>query len=124
MRYALILTFLAIPPADPPPHEKNDAFRSVVGEGLTVGDVRVKLPEPTFADGQSAEAQRGELARIAGSLRGADEMLQASLSAPHKLILRDAPTEGATLRSGDLYFILRGVELDEFRPEDAFRKLG
>jgi hypothetical protein len=102
-------------------HEGNPVFRAVIDEGLTIGGTSVKLPAPTFRDGQSADEQRASLREIAGSMRGADEMLQESISAPHRLKLRDDRAAGATLRSGDLMFVLRGVDLDEIRPDEALR---
>ena len=47
-------------------------------------------------------------------------MLQDSISAPHRLKLRDVKAEGATLRSGDLVFVLRGVDLDAIKPDEVF----
>ena len=119
MPYALILTFFM---AAEPSHDKNAVFRAVVDEGLSVGGASVKLPEPTFRDGQSADDQRKALQQVAGSARAAEEMLQPSISAPHRLRLNDTKAEGATLRSGDLVFVLRGVDLDAIRPEEAFRQ--
>jgi hypothetical protein len=124
MRHALILSWLlASPSAVLPPHEENEAFRSAIDEGLASGGARVTLPEPTFRDGQTAEEQRAALATVAGSRRGAQEMMQASVSAPHKLLLRDVKTGSATIRAGDLYFILRGVDPAAIRPDEAFRRL-
>jgi hypothetical protein len=123
MWHALILAASATLWADLPAHEKNATYRAICETGLASGDARVKLPGPTFRDGQAAEEQMAALAVIAGSRRGAEEMLQSSLSAPHKLILRDEKGEAATLRTGDLYFILRGIDLDAIRPDEAFGQL-
>ncbi len=103
-------------------HDANPVFRSVVEEGLSAGGATVKLPAPTFRDGQSADEQSAALREVAGSSRGAEEMVQDSISAPHRLRLRDVKAEGATLRSGDLFFVLHGVDLDSIKPNEAFRQ--
>lgn len=117
-----VLLFVLLAPLPETGHDRNSVFHSVVDEGLSVGGAVAKLPAPTFRDGQSADGQRAALREVAGSTRAAEEMLQASISAPHRLRLRDTKAEGATLRSGDLYFVLRGVDLDAIRPEEAFRQ--
>jgi hypothetical protein len=119
MPFALLLALLA--PADAG-HDGNPVFRDVVARGLTAGGTTVKLPAPTFRDGQSADEQKAALREVAGSTRGAEEMLQESISAPHRLKLRDDKAQGATLRSGDLVFVLRGVDLDSIKPDEAFRQ--
>lgn len=120
MRHILfLLATLSQTPADLPGHDRNAVYRAAVEQGLEVGGVREALPEPTFRDGQSAEEQKAALAEIAGSKRGAEEMLQRSVSAPHKLRLGDKKVEGAVIRSGDLYLVLRGANLDAIDPADA-----
>ncbi len=118
MPHILLLALLMPPGAG---HDANPVLRAAIDGGLAVGGDSVKLPEPTFGDGQSAEEQGATLREVAGSMRGAEEMLQPSISAPHRLKLRDTKAEGATLRSGDLYFVLRGVDLDAIRPDEALR---
>jgi len=124
MSHQLILAIFLFIPAGSPAHEGNPILRAVIADGLAVGEVRVKLPEPTFRDGQTAEQQRAALVEVAGSSRGADEMLQSSVSAPHKLRTKDVKAEGAILRTVDLYFVLRGVDLDAIKSEEAFDQLG
>ncbi len=119
MPYALILALLFPFEAG---HEANPVFRAAVNEGLSAGGATVKLPAPTFHDGQSADEQKAALREVAGSTRGAEEMLQDSISAPHRLKLRDVKIDRATLRSGDLVFVLRGVDLDSIKPDEAFRQ--
>lgn len=116
----LLLLALLTPPDQT--HDKNPVLRAAIDEGLSVGGASVKLPEPTFRDGQAADDQRAALRMVAGSDRAAEEMLQPSISAPHRLKLNDTKAEGATLRSGDLFFVLRGVDLDAIRPDEAFRQ--
>ena len=122
MQHILLLVILAQAPADPPPHDRNPVLKAAIERGLEVGSLAVTLPEPTFRDGMTAEEQKAALAGVAGSTRGADEMLQPSLSAPHKLRLQDRKADGAMVRSGDLVFALRGVDLDAIRPAEAIRR--
>jgi hypothetical protein len=117
MRSILFLVLLASPRDG---HEANAVFRAVVDEGLTTGGATVKLPASTFPDGRPADEQAAALREVAGSSRGAEEMLQESISAPHRLKLRDVKADGATLRSGDLFFVLRNIDLDAIRPDEAF----
>jgi hypothetical protein len=124
MWHTWIFATIALVSPDLPAHDRNPVLRATIDEGLAIGEVRVKLPEATFRDGQTAEGQRAALVEVAGSSRGADEMLQPSISAPHRLRIRDVQAEGATVRAGDIYFILRGVDLDAIEPEEAFRQLG
>ena len=122
MPHHLILSLLII--SSLPLHEKNPIFQAVTSEGLAVGEVRVKLSEPTFRDDQTAEQQRAALVEVAGSSRGAEEMLQPSISAPHKLRTQDEKAEGAIIRRVDLTFVVRGVDLDEVKPREAFDQFG
>jgi hypothetical protein len=119
MPYALILALLI--PAEAG-HDANPVFRVVVDQGLSAGGATVKLPAPTFRDGQSADEQNAALREVAGSSRAAEEMIQDSISAPHRLKLRDVKADGATIRSGDLVFVLRGVDLDAIKPDEALGK--
>ena len=112
MRHVLILAALAQASSELPTHDRNAVYQAIVAEVQEADGVGEPLPPPAFPDGAAAEEQRARLVEIAGSKRGADEMLQSSTSAPHKLRLRDRKVEGAVVRSGDLYFVLRGVDLD------------
>lgn len=124
MPHHLILSLLILTVSELPAHNQNLAFRAGIDEGLSAGDAQVKLPEPTFADGQTAEQQHAALVAIVRSSRGADQMLQDSISAPHRLLTKDVKGDGVVIRSVDLYFVLRGVDLDAIKPQDAFRQLG
>lgn len=119
MPYALILVLLLPAQAG---HDANSVFRAVVEEGLSAGGAMVKLPAPTFRDGQSADEQNAALREVSGSSRGSEEMIQDSISAPHRLKLRDVKADGATLRSGDLVFVLRGIDLDAIKLDEAFHR--
>lgn len=120
--HALILAALSIVLPDLPPHDRNAVLHAATAEGIASGDVHAKLPEPIFGDGQSADEQKATLAKVAGSSRGAEEMLQPSLSAPHKLSTNDVKARDATIRTADLTFVLRGIELNDIKPDEAFRQ--
>jgi hypothetical protein len=124
MTHNLILALFVLFPSDLPSHEKNPVLQDVVGQGLAVGDVRVKLAAPAFGDAQTAEQQHAALVKIAGSSRGADEMLRDSISAPHKLRVNDVKAEGAVIRTLELEFVVRDLDLDALKPEEMFDKLG
>lgn len=117
----LVLGLLAIVTAGPPgpDHEENTVFDAVLHEGLAVGNRVVRLPPPTFIDGQPAEAQRSALRSLAGSDRAVENFLRDSVTAPFILKVDDVDTEGATVRTGDLYFALR-VDLDTIDPAELF----
>lgn len=113
----LLSTTLGSP--DAPPHAENAVFRAVVDEGLAVGDRAVRLPAPTFPDGQAADDRRSALRDLAGSDRAVENFLRDSVTAPFLLSLDDLKAEGATVRTGDLYFALR-VDLDAVDPDGLF----
>jgi hypothetical protein len=124
MTHNLILALLVLVPSDLPAHETNAILRDVVDQGLAVGEVRVKLAAPAFSDDQTAEQQHAALVKVAGSSRGAEEMLRDSVSAPHKLRTTDVKAEGAVIRTVELEFIVRDLDLDALKPEEMFDKLG
>lgn len=120
----LVTTVLGIGPFpladnDPNGHAGNLVFSSVVGEGIEAGGQTIRLPSPTFTDAQTAEAQREALREVAGSDRAVEGMLRPSITAPHLLRLNDEKVDGATIRSGSLYFALP-VDLDEVDPSRLF----
>lgn len=114
---ALLLALLPSPTIDEPSHEANAVYAAAIADGLTVGGRTVRLPAPTFADGQSAEEQRAALRELAGSDRAAEALLRDSVTAPFRLKLDDEEAEGAIVRSGALYFTLR-VDLEAIDPDE------
>jgi hypothetical protein len=102
-------------------HSENAVYRAVVSEGISVGGKTVKLPKPTFGDGQTDEQQMKILAELAGSERAAEAMVRDSITAPHILRLHDVAAEGATIRGGDAWFVIR-ADLDRIDPAETFRR--
>jgi hypothetical protein len=117
----LLLSLLLASDGLEPEHARNPVLRDVIESGLKSGGAVEKLPEPTFRDAMTADEQLAALRQIAGSERNVQELLRDSVTAPQVLRLRDVKAEDATLRAGDLTFVLR-ADLDAIHPEEAFAK--
>lgn len=104
-----------------PGHDRNAIQADLIAKGLAVGGATVRLPEPTFPDGQSAEEQAAALKKVVGSDQAVESFLRDSVTAPSILKLRDEKVEGATIRSGDLYFALR-VDVGAIDPAELSRE--
>jgi hypothetical protein len=102
---------------------ENPIFQAITTDGLTVGGTTVKLPAPTLADGQSAEASAAVLKAIAGDDRAARELARDSVTAPFILKTRDVKAGDATIRVVDLWFVVH-ARLDEIDPDQALRQAG
>ncbi len=100
-------------------HDANTVYHFVTTDGIKVDGQQIKPDPPTFGDEMSQDEQLAALRRIAGSERGATEMMSDSISAPHKLTIRDTKTKTHVVRSGDLYFCVR-VDLNTIQPQKAF----
>ncbi|WP_169975799.1 hypothetical protein [Tautonia rosea] len=100
-------------------HEENTVFASVQEEGLTVGELTIRLDRPRFTDDQSASQQREALRDLAGSDRAVEGLLRSSVTAPFLLSLNDETVDGVTIRSGELFFAIQ-VDLDTIDPDALF----
>ncbi len=98
-----------------PAHAQNPVFKQVLEHGLDAGGKTITLPAPQLADGQTADAQREALQKIAGSERGADDLLRDSVTAPFIIRIQDEKVTGATVREANLCFVVYG-ELDKIDP--------
>jgi len=80
----------------------------------------LRLRPARFDDSQSAEEQRGELARAGGDRYSVDELLRPTAVAPHVLAMEREPLErlDATLQRVRIVFTLRG-DLDSLA-SDSF----
>jgi hypothetical protein len=103
------------PEALAPEHARNPVMAKVLADGLEAGGAKATVPPPTFRDGQRAGAQRAALKELAGSERALGELLRDSVTAPVIVRLRDERGDGATIRCGDVYFVLH-ADLDAIDP--------
>jgi hypothetical protein len=87
-----------------PAHAQNSVMTQVLQQGLEVGGKSLKLPPPSFFDGQDADAQRAALKEVVGSDRDVEELLRDSVTAPYKIKVRDVKASDATIRAADLWF--------------------
>lgn len=99
--------------------EVNAVYASVRDEGLTVGGQTIRLDGPRFTDDLTAQEQREALRSLAGSDRAVEGLLRPSVTAPFLLSLEDRTVDGATIRSGDLFFAIQ-VDLDTIDPDALF----
>jgi hypothetical protein len=91
-----------------PEHSRNQVYTIVLGEGLRAGDQTIKLPAPRVVDGADLEKQQAALREVAGSQQAADELLRASVTAPHMIKVRDIKAGGSIIRVVDLWFVVYG----------------
>lgn len=118
----LTLVLLGQQSTPEPAHAANRVYETLLADGLTLGGTRIRFPAPVLRDGQSAEAQRKGLVKIAGSSSRLDELLRNSVTAPFLLKLHDETSqEGDTIRRGDLYFVVH-ADLDTIDPDALTRK--
>jgi hypothetical protein len=123
-RIALLLaSALGQAPAIEPEHAHNLVYQELLANGVELDGLKVRLPAPTFHDGQSAEDQRKALRVIAGSDRGVEDLLRDSPSAPHVLKVRpeQKARDGTLIRGADLWFVIR-ADLDKIDPNEALRQ--
>jgi hypothetical protein len=100
----------------------NPLYRTVLGEGLVVGGVTVKLPEPCLREGMTEPERR---AALKGALVDIplDEFARDSVNAPFKLKIRDVTYPGGVVRVVDLWFAIH-ADLDEIKLNDMAGKGG
>src|SRR5262245_6124237 len=71
-----------------PAHARNDLYRDLLGDGATLAGTRVAFPEPLLHDGDTREAERSALLKLAGSERAVAELVRNSIVAPQILKIR------------------------------------
>jgi hypothetical protein len=116
----LLLSLKAVGGPEVPDHQDNALYTSVRANGLSIPGATDRLPDPTFADGQSADEQRAALLALTGSERSLEAFLRNSVTAPFALKVRDVDGTDATIRAGDLYFVLH-VALEDLETDDLNR---
>lgn len=89
-------------------HQDNAVYRTLRAEGLPIGGVAVRLPEPDLRGDQSAEAQMAAVLKMAGSKRRAEDLLRDAISAPFilKAPRKDADSATILARGADLWFVI------------------
>lgn len=106
-----------------PSHQPNAIYRQLVGEGWDLGGRKLVLPLPLATDDQTADAERARLVELAGSERGAQELVRDSVTAPFIIKVHDEKITEATVRIADLWFVVR-AELASLDPEKQARAAG
>ncbi len=107
--FILLLGLVSTAQAAP---SNNPVFQHLLNRGVEANGVSVALPSPSLPDGQDAQASRSVLRAVAGDDRSVENFIRDSVSAPFVLKTRDVKAGDATIRSADLWFVVRG-ELDE-----------
>jgi len=93
-----LLLAVALFAAEPGHLDTNPVYKQIVEEGVCVpGDVRVKLPAPTVADGLSAAGARAAIEALPNRHVAVDLFLRKSVVAPQVFRLRKIEMEGATV---------------------------
>jgi hypothetical protein len=100
------------------PHAANDVYQSLLKNGVTLSGAHVAFPAPLLSDGDTPEAERAALLKLAGSQSAVQELLRNAVTAPQILKLRDekAP-DGTLIRAGSVWFAVH-AGLDAIHPED------
>jgi hypothetical protein len=89
----------------------NSLYKELLEKGIPVGDKQaLKLPAPTMADGLDKAEQAKVLQKLAGDDYQIDELVRASVVAPHIYKFRelDASAADGRGRGVDLWFIAYG----------------
>lgn len=103
---ALALAFALIGQIVPPEMAVNPIFQDLLDRGIEANGVRVALPAPKLADGADPAASRAVLQAIAGDERSIINFTRDSVTAPFVLQTHDTRAVDATVRAGDLYFVI------------------
>ena len=107
MLTTLLLTALAVGPADQPPAashtEANPVYKFLIDEGVFEGEAPGRLPKPTMADGASAAEQLDVLNTIGAPRHDFKSLTRNSIVAPHLVDIH-------TVESGDSERPLQSIE--------------
>jgi hypothetical protein len=88
----------------------NSIYKELLDKGVPAGKQTLKLPAPTMPDGLDKAGQAKVLQKLAGDDYPLDELLRASIVAPHVFKFRelDAGAGDERARGVDLWFIAHG----------------
>ena len=117
----LTLVFTTQQPAVEPAHQKNAIYRDLIMTGWKTADITIRLPEPKFRDGMTAESQKAAIREVARGDRAAADLMRDSVTAPFVLKLRDEKAGDATIRYADLWFVVY-ADFDSLEPGEAARE--
>jgi hypothetical protein len=98
------------------PHAANDVYQALLKDGVTLSGAHVAFSAPLLSDGDTPEAERAALLKLAGSQSAVEELLRNAVTAPQILKLHDekAP-DGTLIRAGALWFAVH-ARLDDIDP--------
>jgi hypothetical protein len=112
----LAVLCLAPAPAGDAPHAANDVYQGLLRDGITLAGTRVALPAPLLHDGDTPDAERAALRKLAGSDSAVQELLRNSVTAPQILRVHDEKgADGTSIRIADLWFAVH-ARLEEIDP--------
>ena len=98
--------------------EDNAVFDELLTRGVALGEVTVRLPAPTLADGLSPPEQQKALATVADANHPLPALLRNAVVAPLVLKIKDEPSQGTVRpRRVDLWFVVYG-DFDQLGDED------
>jgi hypothetical protein len=98
------------------PHAGNDVYQALLRHGITLAGTHVAMPAPLIQEGDTPDAERAALRKLAGSDSAVQELLRNSVTAPQILRVRDVKAaDGTSIRVADLWFAVH-ARLDEIDP--------
>jgi hypothetical protein len=96
---------LAAAPEVDAPHAANDVYQALLRDGLTLAGSRIAFPAPLVTEGDTPDAERAALRKLAGSDDAVQELLRNSVTAPQILRLHDEKAgDGTMIRIAHLWF--------------------
>ncbi|MBI3821326.1 MAG: hypothetical protein HY289_01455 [Planctomycetes bacterium] len=122
----VIFTFAGVARSQGDSHKENVLFKELIDKGIAVTDKSaLKLPAPTMADGLDKAEQMKVIKQLAGDDYPLDELMRASIFAPHIFKFRnlDADAADARGRGVDLWFIAHG-NIDLLRSKNLQGQFG
>ncbi len=104
--------------------QDNHVYERLVSEGVYFNDdVRLRLPEPTMADGLDREQQLAGIEAVARPRYSVQQLMRPSVVAPFVLEIRKIDVAGwGPARGVDVYFVAHG-ELELLYDEDFLQDL-
>jgi hypothetical protein len=99
-----------------PAHAQNDIYQFLLDGGLAIARTPVAFPPPLLRDGDSIDAERAALRKLAGSDEDLKELLRNSVTAPQIVRVHDEKAaEGTMIRIADVWFAVH-ADLEAIDP--------